>query len=83
MEQYRGDAAVLSSGKADGDSLTASQVDLLAELVSDPTLEERDEVVAAEMLPAVPNQGGGGGVALRAPHCFPPSPSGIIGLAGN
>ena len=60
MEQYRGDAAVLSSGKADGDSLAASQVDLLAELVSDPTLEERDEVVAAEMLPAVPDQGGGG-----------------------
>ena len=36
MEKNRGDAAVLSSGKADGDSLTASQVDLLAELARHP-----------------------------------------------
>ena len=62
------DADVLAPGEADGDSFPAREVHLGAQLVLHPALDERQEVIAAEVLPAVANQSDGGRLALRAGH---------------
>ena len=67
-EEERGRARILPAAHPDGNALAALEIDLRPKLALRAALDEREEVIATEVLAAVPNPFDGGSAAAVARH---------------